>query len=172
MMSQGMIHSNDVLLGRGGATNNNNGNIRFREIVASKQMVYLDAKKKEKKAIALECVNEVKQNGGRFLKRDDASGNWVEVPVAAAIKKASQALRENLDVRHKRVREAKNSTTISDPEKRIKRQKIVNGTVASTSPALVSLAGDQNAVPELKEEPQFYQPPPVSSNDCDNVTEV
>ena len=169
-----MIRANDVLLGRGGATNNNNGNILFREIVASRQMEYLDAKKKEKKAIALECVNEVKKNGGRFLKRDDASGSWLEVPVTAATKKASQALRENLDVRHKRVREAKGTSAVSDPEKRAKRQKIVSGTVAS--PALVSLAGEENAVPELKEESQstgcFYKSPPVSSNDCDNVTEV
>ena len=90
----------------------------------------------------------------------------------AAIKKASQALRENLDVRHKRVREAKNGPAMSDPEKRIKRQKIVSGTVASTSPALVSLAGDQSAVPELKEESEFYKPAPVSTKECDNVTEV
>ena len=172
-----MIRENDVLLGRGGATNNNNGNIRFREIVASKQIEYLDAKKKEKRSIAQDCVETVKKNGGRFLRRDNASGSWVEVPMVQAVKKASQALREGLDVRHKRMREGKSGLVMSSPQKK-KRQKVVSGSVAGGSPALVSLAGEENAVPELRDEqkPQsaalLYQAPPVSDKDCNNVMEV
>lgn len=173
MAQNNLIRAADVLLGRGGATNNNPGNVNFREIISSRQLKYLDAKKKDKKLIALECVETVAAKGGRFLKRDDVSGTWVEVAQAQAVKKASQALREGLDVRHKRVREGKTGLVMSDPQKR-KRQKVVTGTVAAgASPALVSVAGDTSAVPELNEEPQsFYQAPPVSSGDCNHVTEV
>lgn len=173
------IGSYDVLMGRGGATNNNEGNIRFRDVVASKQLVYLDCKKKEKKSIAEDCVETVHKNGGRFLSRDGASGCWVEVPLKKAVTKASQCLREQLDVRNKRVR---SSTAIVDAERLRKRQKVVEGKVAATtltksSPALVSLAGDSGAVPELHEEMSsaskfHFAQPPVSTNDCDHLAEV
>lgn len=173
------IGAHDVLMGRGGATNNNAGNIRFRDIVASKQLVYLDCKKKEKKAIAEDCVETVRKNGGRFLIRDATTGCWVEVPYKKAVTKASQCLREQLDVRNKRVR---SSTTSVDPEKLRKRQKVVEGTVAETpaskaSPAMVSLAGDGNAVPELQEEMPsaskfHFASPRVSTNDCDHLAAV
>ena len=178
------IGEHDVLMGRGGATNNNPGNIKFREIVSSKQLVYLDAKKKEKKTIAEECVETVRKNGGRFLKRDDASGSWVAVPVVQAVKKASQALREGLDVRHKRLREGKSGLIMSEPDKR-KRQKVVTGKVVS--PALISLPGDENAVPELKDEmpaaqtavaaaaaeaTTYFARPLVSTNDCKQVMQI
>mgnify|MGYP005847732715 CR=1 FL=1 len=168
----------DVLCGRGGATNNNAGNVRFRDIVASKQLVYLDAKKKEKRLIALDCVNEVKSLGGRFLKKDDKTGSWIEVPKAKTVTKASQALRENLDVRHKKFRDDKVTRGNSDSASK-KRAKVATGKVAS-SPALVSLQGVDRNIPELSEEvppapaqvPFNFQPPEISKGDCEQISEV
>lgn len=171
------INSFDVLLGRGGQSNNNSGNIRFREVVASKQMIYLNAKKKEKKEIAMECVATVQSNGGRFLRRDDASGTWVEVPKGKAVMKASQALREGLDVRHKKIREGKVMKSDGNSQKR---SKVLTGKVSGTSPALVSIQGGEGHVPDLNEEASQapaavsfkYQPSAISKGDCEHVTEV
>ena len=186
------IGENDVLMGRGGATNNNAGNIRFRDIVASKQLLYLDCKKKEKKAIAEDCVSNVHESGGRFLSRDWSTGAWVEVSFKKAVQKTSQCLREQLDVRNRRIR---NSTNVVDTEKLRKRQKVVQGKVvvaaeAMTQPvttkaspgAMVSLAkkrdGGGDVVPELQEEMPssaskfHFCLPPVSKNDCDHLVEV
>merc|ERR1712224_988544 len=46
-------------------------------------------------------------NGGRFLQRSSDSSFWSVVSDSRAIGKASQALREGLDVRHKTVRPKK-----------------------------------------------------------------
>jgi hypothetical protein len=174
------IGAHDVLCGRGGATNNNSGNIRFREIVSSKQSEYLTAKKKEKTAIAVEVVEAVRSNGGRFLLRNEANGCWVEVPPKKAVTKASQALREGLDVKNKRVRENKTAGQFTD-EQRKKRQKVVPGKVAATgSPSVVSLPENDGAIPELNEEEEptasatvaFQQHKPVKTEDCDELAEV
>jgi hypothetical protein len=179
-MMDNTIGAHDVLCGRGGATNNNSGNIRFREIVASRQAEYLTAKKKEKTAIAVEVVETVRSNGGRFLLRNEANGCWVEVVHKKAVTKASQALREGLDVKNKRVRDSKLAGQFTD-EQRKKRQKVVTGKVAATgSPALVSLAGNDGAIPELNEEEEpaaaaaavFDQQKPVKTEDCDELAEV
>ena len=63
------IGENDVLCGRGGATNNHPGNKKFRAIVADHMSEYLAAKKKDKIVIARRIVAQIRANGGRFLKR-------------------------------------------------------------------------------------------------------
>ncbi len=91
---------NDVLCGRGGATNNHVGNKRFRMHVSENQPAYLQAKKRDKSLIAGAVVDKVRKQGGRFLRKIDERGNgWVEVGDKKAIEKTSQALREGLDVR-------------------------------------------------------------------------
>ena len=91
---------NDVLCGRGGATNNHVGNKRFRMHVSENQPAYLQAKKRDKSLIARAVVDRVREQGGRFLKKIDERGNsWIEVGDKKAIEKTSQALREGLDVR-------------------------------------------------------------------------
>jgi len=93
------ITNHDVLLGRGGGTNTQAGNKRFRAIVNAHQPMYLQARRKEKPLIARCIVEWIRLKGGRFLKKDDASGKWVEVGDNRAEAKTSQALREGLDVR-------------------------------------------------------------------------
>lgn len=92
--------SEDVLCGRGGATNAHTGNKRYRELVQQHQEQYLCAKKRDKSIIAKKIVESVRSVGGRFLKKVHEERNeWVEVADKKAAEKTSQALREGLEVR-------------------------------------------------------------------------
>ena len=88
-----------VLLGRGGGTNTQAGNRRFRGIVNAHQPIYLTARRKEKPLIARCIVEWIREQGGKFLKKDEASGKHFDVGCERAEAKTSQALREGLDVR-------------------------------------------------------------------------
>jgi len=90
-------HENDVLCGRGGATNSHPGNLLFRGLVTQKKKLYLMCRfKNEKRRISQEIVDAIrKQNpSGRFLNRDDHTGRYYDIGDAKAHAKASQALRE------------------------------------------------------------------------------
>lgn len=128
------IREHDVLLGRGGATNNHKGNQHFRTIVAEHQREYLKSRKKEKIGIARRVVAIIQSNGGRFLKRTPAD-EWVEVDDKRAQEKTSQALREGLDVRNKVVRTG-NKSAIRRAQKKfgnIIPAAVVKGNVIVTS---------------------------------------
>lgn len=97
----------DVLLGRGGGTNNHNGNIRFRTLVNEHKMRYLACSKVDKPKVAREVVRIWRKMSppGRFLARKDGSKKgpgsirsadnvWYEVGDKKAREKASQCLRE------------------------------------------------------------------------------
>mmetsp|Transcript_34548 Transcript_34548/g.83411 ORF Transcript_34548/g.83411 Transcript_34548/m.83411 type:complete len:836 (+) Transcript_34548:435-2942(+) len=107
----------DVLLGRGGGTNNHEGNINFRNLVNQHKMRYLASSKIDKPKVAKEVVQIWKSltPPGRFLQKKEpsASGNsppspssdasksdgstdsaWVPVSDKKAREKASQCLRE------------------------------------------------------------------------------
>jgi len=94
-----MMGENDVLCGRGGGTNSQMGNRRFRALVRDFQPTYLMAKRREKPLMARSVVLIVRHRGGRFLRRDDIDGRLYEVGDEKAEAKTSQALREGLDVR-------------------------------------------------------------------------
>lgn len=97
----------DVLLGRGGGTNNHNGNVRFRKLVNEHKMRYLACSKVDKPKVAREVVQLWRKMDppGRFLARKDdtkrgpgsvkaADTVWYEVGDKKAREKASQCLRE------------------------------------------------------------------------------
>lgn len=92
------IKENDVLLGRGGHTFSNPGNIKFRDLVSKYRMVYAAAPKVSKGALARYLCNFIRANQGRFLSRDRnhkwGSGDWYEVGDEKAVAKCAQALRE------------------------------------------------------------------------------
>ena len=90
------ITDNDVLCGRGGATNVHLGNRRFRRIVKDYQQTYLTAKKKDKPAVASFVVDLIRKKcpPGRFLKKDTNHNAWYDVGDVKAREKTSQALRE------------------------------------------------------------------------------
>jgi hypothetical protein len=98
------VGPDDVLLGRGGATNNHAGNHNFRLLVAANQQEYLKARKHEKVIIARRIVAEVQSRGGRFLQNGISKDHWDEVSDKRAQEKTSQALREGLDVRNNKFR--------------------------------------------------------------------
>lgn len=93
------VNSYDVLCGRGGGTNSQIGNRRFRQLVQDFQPIYLMAKRKEKPMLARTIVLIIRKRGGRFLKKNEETGELFEVGDVKAEAKTSQALREGLDVR-------------------------------------------------------------------------
>lgn len=97
----------DVLLGRGGGTNNHEGNVLFRKLVNEHKMRYLACSKVDKPKVAREVVQLWRKMNppGRFLNRKDetkrgpgsvkdADNKWFEVGDKKAREKASQCLRE------------------------------------------------------------------------------
>lgn len=93
------VNDDDVLCGRGGGTNSQVGNRRFRSVVQSYQPTYLKARRKEKPLMAREIVQVIRKKGGRFLKRDKKTLKWNDIGDEKAEAKTGQALREGLDVR-------------------------------------------------------------------------
>lgn len=102
----------DVLLGRGGGTNNHTGNIKFRQMVGEHKVQYFAASKVQKPQVARLVVKKWRELDppGRFLIRKDEpkknspstsgarnasnEGVWYEVGDKKAREKASQCLRE------------------------------------------------------------------------------
>jgi hypothetical protein len=86
---------NDVLSGRGGGTNVHPGNRDFRDLINMYRKTYLQAKKNDKPAISRTIVRKIRENNGRFLKKNQkSSGLWFEIGDDAAREKTSQALRQ------------------------------------------------------------------------------
>ena len=85
---------NDVLSGRGGGTNVHPGNRNFRELINKNRRAYLKARKNDKPAISRAIVRSIREANGRFLKKDEKSGMWLEIGDDAAREKTSQALRQ------------------------------------------------------------------------------
>mmetsp|Transcript_1699 Transcript_1699/g.3101 ORF Transcript_1699/g.3101 Transcript_1699/m.3101 type:complete len:941 (+) Transcript_1699:457-3279(+) len=93
------LKEDDVLCGRGGGTNTQIGNRRFRSLVQEFQPTYLLCRRKEKPQIARTIVLIIRKRGGRFLKKNEDDGTYFEVGDEKAEAKTCQALREGLDVR-------------------------------------------------------------------------
>jgi hypothetical protein len=153
------VNNNDVLCGRGGGTNTQIGNRRFRSLVQEFQPTYLLCRRKEKPLIARTIVLIIRHRGGRFLKKDEGNGMLFEVGDEKAEAKTSQALREGLDVR------ASKSTTImgrkkqraSNSEKKKKQQ---DQPTQSTLKTDVVGQGDDVTISESPLRPQRDGPPP------------
>eukprot|EP00591_Stephanopyxis_turris_P002623 CAMPEP_0195520032 /NCGR_PEP_ID=MMETSP0794_2-20130614/15955_1 /TAXON_ID=515487 /ORGANISM="Stephanopyxis turris, Strain CCMP 815" /LENGTH=857 /DNA_ID=CAMNT_0040649301 /DNA_START=76 /DNA_END=2649 /DNA_ORIENTATION=+ len=88
------IQTNDVLCGRGGGTNHNVGNRRFRALVKYYQPLYVSACKHEKLKVSKSIVEAIRKSipPGRFLERN--RDGWVDIGDKRAWDKTSQTLRE------------------------------------------------------------------------------
>jgi hypothetical protein len=91
---------NDVLCGRGGATNNHAGNRKYRALVQAHQDEYLKKVKSQKKEVASSIVAIIRSRGGGFMKKcTDGRVGWTDIGDKKAREKTSQALREGLDAK-------------------------------------------------------------------------
>jgi hypothetical protein len=80
-------------------TNHHKGNKRFRDIVALHRPDYVRAPKIQKPSVARVIVRAIRNGDppGRFLRKDDRTGKWIDVGDKKAAEKTSQALREKPD---------------------------------------------------------------------------
>ncbi|CAB9510448.1 expressed unknown protein [Seminavis robusta] len=89
------IRDLDILCGRGGKSNHHFGNKRYRQVVSEMKMMYRSTEAKTVKTdLSRAIVDHVCSYGGRFVKKDDATGKYYLLTKAEARKKTSQALRE------------------------------------------------------------------------------
>jgi hypothetical protein len=147
----------DVLCGRGGGTNSQIGNRRFRQLVQDFQPIYLMAKRKEKPLLARTIVLIIRKRGGRFLKKNEESGELFEVGDIKAEAKTSQALREGLDVRA--TKSAASTISKKDKKKVIKsptgaspnsvKETTVAARAPESPPTLPRLQGEQVGAGEV-----------------------
>jgi hypothetical protein len=84
----------DVLCGRGATTNNHPGNVRYRSSVDKYRWHYATVKKARKQDVAKVIVKKIREDHGRFLKKE--GDRWYEVGDEVAIAKTAQTLREGL----------------------------------------------------------------------------
>ncbi len=81
----------DVLLGRGKASYQHIGNVKFRRLVEERGPAYEEADVIGKGKISVEIVAVIRQSTGRFLKEDGAG--WFEVPDRVSKRKIAHAFR-------------------------------------------------------------------------------
>jgi hypothetical protein len=137
------IRSEDVLSGRGGATNSHSGNRVFRTLVKEYQGQYLQAKKRDKPAVASIIVELIRKKGGRFLRRSDTSPQghvlWIDIGDERAREKCCQALREGAPELRRR---KKDSSSDEDDVKRTDSMKDTEVTLTSASSTERTLSVD------------------------------
>ena len=75
-------YSQDVLLGKGTPIQNHAGNKRLRQLISEHIKQYDKSQRGEKKALALEIVETIRQRGGLFLKQDGSAWSRVDDDVA------------------------------------------------------------------------------------------
>jgi hypothetical protein len=98
------IGPNDVLLYCRGLMNHILGNRRFLELVKDYQQLYSQAKVLDRSKVSKQIVSIVVNRGGRFLMKQKGEENiWEEVTFEVAHKKTSQALRESLEEKRRRL---------------------------------------------------------------------
>ena len=99
----------DILFGRGGESNNAEGNRKYQKVIeeSSKEYSALTGRK-AKTQFAWKIYSQLREEGARFLKKEKGDEFWTEAPEEACRKKISQRLRERaLEARdkqeHKRI---------------------------------------------------------------------
>jgi len=89
------IQSMDVLCGRGKNSFNHVGNRKFRDIVAAAIPGYVSATSRSVKSeIVNAIVRQVRDGGGRFLKKEGKKGGWYVLNYTQSKEKAGHAIRD------------------------------------------------------------------------------
>ena len=97
----------DCLLGRGGSTNNHEGNVNFRKLVNQHKIRYLACSKIDKPNVAREVVAIWRrmQPRGRFLERVDKTSKKEKEAMSGKSKKEDPATAVWVEVNNKKARE-------------------------------------------------------------------
>ena len=158
------VGPHDVLLGRGGATNNHSGNQMFRLLVAEHQQEYLRAKKHDKVIIARRVVSIIQNNGGRFLQSGDSKDHWVQVADKKAQEKTSQALREGLDVRNQKLRPSKQIKALRRNSESSASQLTVEATLPSSTVTNAAITSSKVVTPKSSTQKSAFTVPSKMMN--------
>ena len=87
----------DICCGRGKGRWNSPGNQRFKQVVQDNLQRYGDAPTKADKSRVVESVvTTIQKLGGRFVKKDESSGNWYQIGPRDARSKVAHAIRDHL----------------------------------------------------------------------------
>lgn len=117
----------DVLSGRGGGTNVHPGNRNFRDLINLHRRAYLKARKNDKPAISRAIVRSIRENNGRFLKKDEKSGLWFEIGDDAAREKTSQALRQRAPEMRKLLFDTEREEARAAAQEHLRQQRMLMG---------------------------------------------
>jgi hypothetical protein len=89
---------------------------------------YLQAKKNDKPAISRTIVRKIRENNGRFLKKNQkSSGLWFEIGDDAAREKTSQALRQRAPEIRKLLFRTEHTQVCANAEEQLRQQGIFMG---------------------------------------------
>jgi hypothetical protein len=98
----------DVVCARGRQFFNHSGNRRYRDLVGRLTKKYASARNKmEKSLVVLNIIEQVHQANGRFIKRENKDGPWVEANEIFAREKCTQSLRDGLSTKYRSATKAK-----------------------------------------------------------------
>lgn len=126
----------DVISGRGHGANRHGGNQTYRNLVKKYKVQYVKAiADLDKHQISMQVVNEIHEDGGRFLKRvyGHECVQWEVMDMNEIKKKVSQALRENAsDLRNILSQQSRNASPV-----------LHAGVASSPSPPLVIMSSNR-----------------------------
>lgn len=96
-------------------TNHHKGNKRFRDIVALHRPDYVRAPKIQKPSVARVIVRAIRNGDppGRFLRKDEKTGKWIDIGDKKAAEKTSQALREKTNEEREKLKKDPGATAAS-----------------------------------------------------------
>ena len=107
-VAPGMYKDVDVLMGRGGRSNQHHGNRLYLADRDELRKLYVKTKEKAQKTLlSKELVGRVRARGGRFMADNKKTKKWKEVEFSVARKKASQCLRDDSSPESRRLKRLK-----------------------------------------------------------------
>lgn len=145
-LSEGFVPGDDdVLVGRGKKCLVHTGNLRFKQIVATRLKAYLQAEcRVDKTAILMEVIAQVRANSpnGGFVKQEPKTGRFYEVGDFLAKEKTAQAFRDALHEYY----------SSSNPSKKKRRVQSINSSEKKSN-------NDDSATQETTTEPAVEPKP-------------
>lgn len=95
LIPESKITDRDVICERGGRSNRHIGTKRYRGMIEQYKPEYQSLMSKTAKTnLSRKVITQIKNNGGRFLKRDEDSQQYFVLSQVETTKKVSQAMRE------------------------------------------------------------------------------